>query len=94
MRTIFSKVSIVSIVLLTFTLLNDSYLIIFSFLISTLSIISIRTSLKEKMLDNYKEGISKGKEHTDMIFSILKNPKDFVLLIEDCKSNFQLKEKL
>ncbi|MBG07639.1 MAG: hypothetical protein CME68_02710 [Halobacteriovoraceae bacterium] len=91
-KTTFSKVSILSITLLILTLINDSFLIIFSFLISVLSIISIRTSLKEKMLENYKEEISKGKEHTDMIFSILKDPKDFVLLIEDCKSNFNLKE--
>ena len=92
MRTIFSKISILSFLLLKLTLISDSFFVTFSFLVSVLSIISIRTSLKEKMLENYKEEISKEKEHTDMIFSILKDPKDFILLLEDCKSNFNLKE--
>ncbi len=92
MRTSFSKISLLSITLLVLTLVDDTFLFTLPFLISILFVISIRTSLKEKMLENYKEEVSKGKEYSDMIFLILKNPKDFVLLIEDCKSNFNLKE--
>jgi len=44
------------------------------------------------MLEKYKTDISKEKEYNDMIFSIFKNPKDFLLLIEHCRSNFNLKE--